>query len=216
MSSTLIGPKKCVEMKKYLLLLFVAISALSVKAQTDELYLLTDIVKSLRPGGEKAYNEAIAKLAVDKLWTPMDELGIDTKVECRVSDRVPGFSLNSALTNAESKERYQTSTGNHLNGADLRYNYSLFEKTLKAGKTASFSLPERWGEQVIIIIPFNTNAKISPSASVGDKDFTATPSGDGSWRLTGSVAKGEMLNLKIANQSGENISYVIINYNSRK
>lgn len=212
----LIGLKKCVKMKKYVLMLFISICAFSVKGQNDELNRLTDIVKSLQTGGEKAYREAVALLAVDKLWTPMDELTIDRSVECRASDRVPGFRLNSVLTNAENKERYQTATGNHLNGADIRYNYSLFEKTLKARKTASFVLPQRWGEQVIIIIPFNSKTKITAKATGGDKDFTVTPSGNGSLKLTGSAVKGQPLKLSVTNNSEENISYVILNYNSRK
>lgn len=211
-----IGLKKCVDMKKYILLLFVTICFISAKAQNDELNKLTDIVKSLQTGGEKAYKDAIVALAADKLWTPMDELTIDRNVECRASDRVPGFRLNSALTNAESKERYQTSTGNHLNGADIRYNFSLFEKTLKVAKTATFSLPQRWGEQVLIIFPFNPQSKIEATANGGDKDFTVTPNGNGSLKLTGSVVKGKPLNLTVTNKSGENISYVILNYNSRK
>lgn len=216
MRLTLIGPKKCVDMKKYILLLFVTTCFISAKAQNDELNKLADIVKSLQTGGEKAYKDAIVVLAADKLWTPMDELAIDRNVECRASDRVPGFRLNSALTNAENKERYQTTTGNHLNGADIRYNYSLFEKTLKTAKTATFSLPQRWGEQVLIIIPFKPQSKIEVTANGGDKDFIVTPNGNGSLKLTGSVVKGNPLNLTVTNRSGENISYVILNYNSRK
>lgn len=216
MRLTLIGLKKCVDMKKYILILLIAISVFPLKAQNDELNKLTDIVRSLQTGGEKAYKDAIATLSADKLWTLMDELGIDRNVECRASERVPGFRLNSALTNAESKERYQTSTGNHLNGADIRYNYSLFEKTLKGGMTASFSLPQRWGEQVIIIIPFNVHSKISAKASGGDKAFTISPSGNGSLKLTGVIIKGQDLNLSVTNESEEKISYVILNYNSRK
>lgn len=216
MRLTLIGRKKCVDMKKYILLLLLAASVFSLKAQNDELNKLTDIVKSLQTGGEKAYKDAINTLAADKLWTPMDELGIDRNVECRASERVPGFRLNSALTNAENKERYQTTTGNYLNGADIRYNYSLFEKTLKTDKTATFSLPQRWGEQVIIIIPFNPQSKIEVTANGGDKNFLATSGGNGSLKLTGTVVKGKSLNLTVTNKSGENISYVILNYNSRK
>lgn len=216
MRLTLIGPKKCVDMKKYILWLFVTFCFISAKSQNDELNKLTDIVKSLQTGGEKAYNDAIATLAADKLWTPMDELAIDRNVECRASDRVPGFRLNAALTNAENKERYQTTTGNHLNGADMRYNYSLFEKTLKAGKTATFALRQRWGKQVVIIIPFKVGAKITAKAIGGDKDFTVLPIGNGGLRLTGTVVKGQALNLQVSNESGENLSYVILNYNSRK
>lgn len=212
----LIGLRKCADMKKFVLILFILIGVYQGKAQNNELNKLTDIVKSLQTGGEKSYRDAIAKLAVDKLWTPMDELTIDRNVECRASDRVPGFRLNSALTNAENQERYQTTTGNHLNGADIRYNYSLFEKTLKAGKTAEFSLPQRWGEQVIIIIPFNAQSKLSAKASPGDKNFTVVPVGNGSLKLTGNVVKGQPLRLSVTNDSEENISYVILNYNSRK
>lgn len=212
----LIGLRRCADMKKFVLILFILIGVYSGEAQNNELNKLTDIVKSLQTGGEKSYRDAIAKLAVDKLWTPMDELTIDRNVECRASDRVPGFRLNSALTNAENKERYQTTTGNHLNGADIRYNYSLFEKTLKAGKTAMFSLPQRWGEQVIIIIPFIAQSQLTVKASAGDANFTVVPAGNGSLKLTGNVVKGQTLRLSVTNDSEENISYVILNYNSRK
>lgn len=197
------------------MLLFIC-CVFSAGAQNDELNRLTDIVKALRTGGEKAYKDAIVTLASDKLWTPMDELAIDRSVECRASERVPGFRLNSILTNAENEDRYQTTTGNHLNGADIRYDYSLFEKTLKAGKTASFTLPGRWGEQVIILVPFNPLSRITAKATGGDKDFTVNPSGNGSLRLTGSVTKGQPLHLMVTNESEESISYVILNYNSRK
>lgn len=211
-----IGLKKCIEMKKLVLIFILEICCFAAAAQDSELNKLTDIVKSLQTGGEKAYREAVASLSSDRLWTPMDELTIDRSVECRASDRVPGFRLNSILTNAENNERYQTTTGNHLNGADMRYNYSLFEKTLKYGKTASFELPQRWGEQVIIIVPFNPQAKISAVASSGDQEFAVTQSGNGILKLTGSVVRGQALNLRVTNDSDENISYVIINYNSRR
>lgn len=203
-------------MKKLVLIFILEICCFAAAAQDSELNKLTDIVKSLQTGGEKAYREAVASLSSDRLWTPMDELTIDRSVECRASDRVPGFRLNSILTNAENNERYQTTTGNHLNGADMRYNYSLFEKTLKYGKTASFELPQRWGEQVIIIVPFNPQAKISAVASSGDQEFAVTQSGNGILKLTGSVVRGQALNLRVTNDSDENISYVIINYNSRR
>lgn len=193
------------------------LSVLVTFAQDAELNNLTDIVKSLQSGGEKAYNAAIQKLAADKNWTPMDEVGFDRNVECKASERVPGFKLNSVLTNAENKERYQTSIGNHINGADSRFNYSLFEKTLKPGKTASFTLPERWGEQTIIILPYQgAKAKISAAASSGPNTFTASSMGDGGIKLSGTAIKGRSLSLKVTNGSDDNISYVILNYNSRK
>lgn len=203
---------------KYLILITILfLSSICAYSQDIELNRLTDIVKSLQSGGEEAYKAAIAKLAVDKMWTPMDEVGIDKAVECKVSDRVPGFKLNSAMTNAENIERYQTTTGNHLNGADSRYNYSLIEKTLKAGKTASFSLPKRWGKQTLIIIPFSgENAKLSASAVSGDQTFVTTPMGNGAIKLTGIALKEKPITLTVTNGSLSNISYVILNHNSRK
>ncbi len=204
-------------MKRLLFSLSIIFVSLFACAQDTELNKLTDIVKSLKSGGEKAYKAAVEKMAADKNWTPMDEIGFDRNVECKASDRVPGFKLNSVLTNAENKERYQTTTGNHINGADSRYNYSLFEKTLKAGKTAVFSLPERWGQQTIIIIPFQgAKAKLSASASSGPNSFSVSSIGEGALKLTGKVAKGQPLSLKVTNGSEGNISYVILNHNSRK
>lgn len=204
-------------MSRILISISVLLLAFSAFAQDAELNKLTDIVKSLQNGGEKAYNAAVAKLSSDKNWTPMDEIGFDRNIECKASERVPGFKLNSVLTNSENKERYQTTTGNHINGADSRFNYSLFEKTLKPGKTAVFSLPERWGEQTIIILPYQgEKAKISAAASSGTNNFTVTSIGNGAVKLTGKAIKGQTLTLKVGNGSEGNISYVILNHNSRK
>lgn len=218
MKSTAYGPTKCSQiMYRILFSISILFIALSGSAQDAELNRLTDIVKSLLSGGEKAYNAAVAKLAADKNWTPMDELGFDRNIECKASERVPGFKLNSILTNAENKERYQTSTGNHINGADSRFNYSLFEKTLRPGKTAVFSLPERWGDQTIIILPYQgVEANISASASSGSNPFTVTSIGNGALKLTGNAIKGQTLTLKVTNGSDGSISYVILNHNSRK
>lgn len=204
-------------MKKTLkLLILCLLTPLCASAQNSELNTLADIVASLK-GGEKAYNQAVATLAKDKLWTPMDELTVAAGVECRASDRVPGFRLNSALTNAENKNRYQTTTANHLNGADSRFNYSLIEKTLKAGKSASYSLHQRWGEQTFLIIPYaGKSAGISATAAADGHPFTATQLANGVIRLTGNAVKDKPLTISIKNASAQNASYVIINYNSRK
>lgn len=203
-------------MKKIVIFIVSAVllTAFPAIAQDDELNRLTNIVSSLKNGGEKAYKAAVAYLAADKMWTPMDELGINKEAECRVADRTPGFRLNSVLTNAENAERFQTVTGNHLNGADSRYNYSLFEKTIKVGKTVNYRLAERWGPQVFLFIPFS--GKISPSISSDSKAFVSSDLGDGVVKLTGNAVKGLPLIVTVKNDGPENVSYVILNYNSRK
>lgn len=201
-------------MKKFILLIVVSLFGIVAKAQNAELNKLTDIVSSLRTGGEKAYKEAIARLAKDKEWTPMDELGINKEAECKTSERPKGFKLNAVLTNAENAERYQTTTGNHLNGADSRYSYSLFEKTIKGGKSATYLLNERWGEQTFIVIPYSGNVSVVITSD--NHKFQTTPIGNGAVKITGNAVKGKPLKLSIKNDGLENVSYVIINYNSRK
>lgn len=201
-------------MKKIILFLLLSASVFVTEAQNDELNKLTDIVISLKAGGEDAYKSAISRLAADKQWTPMDELGINKEAECKAAARTPGFKLNSVLTNAENKERYQTTTGNHLNGADSRYNYSLFEKTLKSGKSATYQVNGRWGEQTFIVIPHS--GKLSVSISSGDNKFSSSNLGNGAIKLNGRAQKGLPVSISVSNNGAENISYVIINYNSRK
>lgn len=201
-------------MKKIILLFVILGCAIFTSAQESELNKLADIVFSLKTGGENSYNSAINELASDKQWTQMDELGIDKNAECRASERTPGFKLNSVLTNAENVERYQTTTGNHLNGADSRYNYSLFEKTLKANKSVQYRLNERWGYQIFIIIPYS--GKATATISSDGQEFTASALGNGAIKLTGNAVKGKPINVIVKNEGSENISYVIINYNSRK
>lgn len=204
-------------MVRLLITLAVLLAAIPSRAQNEELNRLTDIVMQLKAGGETNYNAAVKALGADRLWTPMDELGRVAEAECRAADRVPGFRLNSALTNAENAQRYQTTTGNHLNGADSRFNYSLYEKTLKAGKSVRYTLPERWGEQVLIIVPYRDgDGNLAVSATCGGKEFATTPLGKGAVKLSGNAVKGQPLEIKVTNTGSENLSYVIINYNSRK
>lgn len=204
-------------MRRLFFIIITILGSMAADAQDQELNALADIVASLPHGGEAAYKNAIAKLSKDPRWTPMDELGFDRSIECRASERVAGFKLNSILVNSENVNRYQTTTADHLNGADSRFNYSLYEKTLKEGKTATFSLSSRWGEQVFLIIPYSGKAaKITASASSGAAPFAVSSFGNGGIRLVGNAIKGEPVKLSITNGSASPISYVIINYNSRK
>lgn len=210
------GLKKCADMLRTVLIICLTLLGLPLKAQNAELTKLADIVKSLPGGGEKSYNNAVKLLAADEHWTVMDELPSDRRVECRASDRVPGFRLNSIMTNAERAGLYQTSAGGFLNGADVRFNYSLIERTLKAGASITFTLPERWGDQIIMLIPYGgEKAKISAKAT-GNAEFKATSAGQGAILLSGRVDKGKPLKLTVINAGQQNASYVILNYNSRK
>lgn len=211
------GLRKCADMKNFIAIVIMVLAGfLPGKAQDAELNKLVDIVKSLRSGGEKARSEAVSHLASDEAWTPMDE-AFDRKSECRVSEVKGRFKLNPVLTDAEYKgRRYQYSTGNHLNGADNRYNYSLYEKTIKAKTTSTFHLRGRLGEQTFIILPYDGASSGVTAEVTGNASFKSVRNSDGSIKITGVAAKDEALTIKITNGSGSNESYVILNHNSRK
>ena len=204
-------------MKNFIaIFIMVLTGVLPGNAQDAELNKLVDIVKSLRSGGEKARNEAVSLLASDEAWTPMDE-AFDRKTECRVSEVKGRFKLNPVLTDAEYEGRkYQHSSGNHLNGADNRYNYSLYEKTIKASAASTFHLRGRWGEQTFIILPYDGASSGITAEVTGNDSFKSVRNSDGSIKLTGIATKDELLTIRITNASGSNASYVILNHNSRK
>lgn len=205
-------------MYKYLISILLCLGlCCGLKAQDAELTTLTTIVKSLRNGNQKKFDAAKATLANDRLWTPMNELAaLEQGVECRASEGVPGFKLNKLLAGAEQMQRFETSTGNMLNGEDERYNYSLFERAIKAGRTASYSLKGRQGEQTFIFIPYDAKAKLNVSISSEGRAFTSTPYKDGSIRFTGTVAPGKSVDIKISNADNASRSFALLNHNPRK
>lgn len=205
-------------MYKYLISILLCLGlCCGLKAQDAELTTLTTIVKSLRNGNQKKFDAAKATLANDRLWTPMNELAaLEQGVECRASEGVPGFKLNKLLAGAEQMQRFETSTGNMLNGEDERYNYSLFERAIKAGRTASYSLKGRQGEQTFIFIPYDAKAKLNVSISSEGRAFTSTPYKDGSIRFTGTVAPGKSVDIKISNADKASRSFALLNHNPRK
>ncbi len=200
----------------FLLSLCVTLPCLGQSADV-ELQKLVDIVKSLR-GGSAAFAEATAVLASDPAWTPMNELrAADASAECRASDKVPGFRLNKLLAASEQAQRFETSTGNMLNGEDARFNYSLFERGIKAGATAVYTLRGREGAQTFVILPYDGGSgSFAATISCGGVPFEVKEYTDGSLVFTGNVASGQPLTLSIANTSGRNISFAILNHNSRR
>lgn len=206
-------------MKKLIILTIILLFAAPVHgADADpEMQKLQSVVANLRKGGEKAFRNAVSKLSSDKLWTPMDELRINRNAECRISDGVAGFRLNAVMTNAENAERYQTTTGLYLNGADMRYNYSLVEKTIKAKKSVTYNLPGRWGLQTFIVMPYGgEKARLKVLVVNEGQKFSVRELLDGEVCITGVALKDKPLLLKIGNNSDEPVSYVIINHNTRK
>lgn len=204
-------------MKHIFITLIISLLPTLASAQDAEMSKLVDMVKGLRSGGSKAFEASRDQLAQDALWTPMNELrAADATVECRASDRVPGFRLNKLLAGAEQKQRFETSTGNMLNGEDERYNYSLYERAIKAGRTAKYTLKSRHGAQTFYFLPYKSGAKLSISVEADGHPFEATSYKDGSVRLSGSASGKTPVTVTIKSTDGTNQSFVLINHNTRR
>ena len=181
-------------MKKLVLLclVFCAMTAFAQKVEMDkELTSLVDAVKILRTPGEGSYNKAKQLLMADTKWTPMNETGDLQPTECRPSEK-----------------------SDMLNGEDARYSYSLYERSLKKGKSATYSLKNRTGKQTIVLVPYSEK-KGSLTLKVNGKKPTVTEQEDGTL-VCAFNATGKELSLSVSNQSGAPLSFVILNYNSRK
>ena len=179
-----------------------------------ELASLVNVVKMLRAQNEATYNKALQILKSDQKWTSMNETGALQPNECQHSDKVSKFKLNGLLTKVERGRKYVTTHGDMLNGEDERYNYSLFERTVKAGKTVSFKLKGREGRQAFVIVPFaNDKSVLTCSSSIGkfvwsSEAFIA--------EIDMLLVKEQIITLKIKNETKENQAFVILNHNTRK
>lgn len=176
------------------------------------------LVRSLRSGGEKAFRDGAETMAADKAWTPMNELrAADASAECRASDRVIGFRLNKMLASAEQSRRFETGTGNMLNGENPQFKYSLYERAVKAGCTVSYTLRKRSGEQCFVVMPYDAlkGAGLEVSVSSGKTQFPMSEAKD-AYVFSGRVPQGGTVTLTVTNKSSKPRSFVILNHNSRK
>lgn len=213
-------------MKKSLVLLLSLSLTFPVLAQESldpEVQRLIEIVASLRQTEqqEDAWNQAAEDLGKDTQWTIMDEI-TPHENECSLSDRkVKWFALNRILSQRMGYEDNKT-RGDFNNGEDPNFNYSLIERSVKAGFTVEYELSSREGEQVFIIMPANTEKAKFEVALYRGKDKLAQGkalnSGDIYMKVEakeGVIAK-DALRLVISNNDDEDTAFVIINHNTRK
>lgn len=205
---------------KRILLLLVSVVWCSVifAAPPDdkELALLVDVVKMLRSALETDYAKASQILSFDVRWTPMNETGAVRPQECKPSDKVAGFKLNRILSKADRGRKYVSTHGDMINGEDARYDYSLYERALKAKSKAEYVLKGRKGKQTFVIIPYQASAvrQLAVKAT-GQSVQTSRDDKDGLITVT-CVASGNEVKLTVENRSSQPQSFVILNHNSRK
>lgn len=149
----------------------------------------------------------------DMNWTMMDELAVDKAGECSTKDIVDTFGLNDLGFSILKRHGGVTNAGGRFrDGRDPRYKYSLIEITVKKDASVNYRIDGRKGEQVFAIVPFEENAGFTASIPQAE---TFTEKGVCYIRLRQALKKNDSFTLTIKNQSGKNMSFALINYNSR-
>lgn len=205
-------------MKKNILFLMCMIAqvcaAQSLVIKDKELASLVDVVKTLRNPSKDYFNQATQKLQADDKWTSMNETGDLQPTECKPSEKIPSFKLNRILTNVAKTQKRVSTTGTMLNGEDARYNYSLYERSLKKGKSATYMLRKRSGKQTFVLVPY-IKKRGRLSVLVNGKVPVTTEQEDGTV-LCSFDSQEKDISLTVVNKSGSALSFVILNHNSRE
>ena len=186
---------------------------------------LTDAVLKLRNNTQQSWDAAQYELStLLRVFTMMDELQ-DVNNDCAlIKKNVKSFGLNRMIKNLkESKNVVQNTGKGLLDGSDSRFNYSIYEKGVKKGCTATYrNLTGRHGMQVFIVIPYSANQpyKVELYQHDGDAYEPVRKDNNGiTYYLIDTEngpSEGDSLILKIENMDTENNrSFVIINHNYR-
>lgn len=201
-----------------------AFSQVSLDKQAETVtQKLLDAVLLLRNGDVNSWNTAQDELEKRlSQFTLMNELQ-DRSNDCPlVSSQVKTFGVNRIVMGLKKGQRVQMSGPELLDGADVRFNYSLFEKAIKKGCTATYSLSGRNGKQVFLIVP-HSSRQVYTTELIREDGSQITPSGKDANGVTyylidtdDGPKAGENLYLKITNKdSDNNASFVVINHNYR-
>ena len=205
-------------MNRFVVLLVFVSCAISLPAQEikidKELASLVEVVKMLRDPSQANFNKAKQLLEADGKWTPMNETGKLQATECKPSEKTPSFRLNRLLTSIANEKKRVITTGTMLNGEDSRYNYSLYERSLKKGKSATYLLRNRSGKQTLVLVPF-LKKKGCLSILVNGKKPSVTEGLDGTLVCSFDSSEKE-ISFTVTNKSGAALSFVLLNHNSRK
>lgn len=157
-------------------------------------------------------------------FTLMDELRDRANDYPLAGNGIRTFGVNRIITALKdrSNRTVQNSGQRLLDGSDSRFSYSIYEKGVRAGRTATYTMRERYGKQVFLIVPHKADQAYSVTL-VRANGTVIPPTGkdrDGVTYFIIDAAhapkRGETLTMKLTNRSSkENASFVIINHNYR-
>ena len=194
---------------------------LIAQTEDEEMQNLIDIVGTLRGTRDKtAWDNVKETLANDKQWTIMDELR-QSENECRITDRtVQWFSINRMLSQNMGYENSRA-RGDFNSGEDPNFNYSLIERSVKAGAAVSYELKFRQGKQEFVVMPYETEGvNMTIEAYRGDELLaTGKTASDGNIYLVidadKNIKSDDVMRIVVTNNGDKNMAFVIINHNTR-
>ncbi len=191
--------------------------ALSTPAIPTEMQALVDRCIALRQSSN--VSRVTRELQRDSQWTLMDEIEIDRNGECSIKDPVNTFGLNDiGFRIFKLHSGVVNQGGRFRDGRDPRYSYSFIEITIKKSSKVTYDINGREGSQLLAIVPHDSNARFTASVSLNGKRCGTAAMRDGVCYLSieQKLRPSDHVKLTIVNQSGHNMAFALINYNSRK
>lgn len=210
-------------MKKRIFIVFIASMLVFVgQAQTmdKELKSLVNLVEQLRDGRSDSYSRVQELLKADSKWTPMNETGTLKDRECKPSEITKRFKLNRILSKVDNERKYVATHGDMLNGEDERYNYSLYERSVKANASVNYTLKGREGKQTFVVVPYVTNnSGLTATIRIANgKTAKFQKLSNGTLVYTSndaSTVRSDVITITVTNASSSNQAFVLLNHNSR-
>lgn len=210
-------------MKKRIIMAFIAsMLVFTGKAQTKdkELNSLVGLVEQLRDGRSDSYSRVQEMLKADSKWTPMNETGTLKEQECKPSEITKRFKLNRILSKVDNDRKYVATHGDMLNGEDERYNYSLYERSVKAKASVSYTLKGREGKQTFVVVPYlANNSGLTATIRIANGSTAKfQKQANGTLVYTSNYAsteRNDVITITVTNASSSNQAFVLLNHNSR-
>ena len=208
-------------MKKATIIIF-GLFLCSMGYAQEDAYLITlcDGIKKIRTDNatEKILTQTVKEWSETNKpkITLMDEIKGDSANEYR-GKGAHKFKMNQLVVNVYGNQNVgMKSKGDFINSTEADILYSAIEKTVKRGRTVTYSLTEHSGKQEFYFVSFNP--KTEYIAKVNGKE--ATKKGDGIQYIDlGKIKKGDTIVFSISygqiNKAAFE-SFAIINYNSQQ
>lgn len=182
-----------------------------------ELRRLVEDVRLLRSADESVYEDVFRRMEADLSWTPMNETGPLQSSECPPSERIGRFKLNRILSRADAGRKYVSAHGNMLNGEDARYNYSLYERSVRGNSEVTYRFKGREGIQTFVLVPFESgNALSAVLEAEGMESVPFVTDGDllVAEFSSGELSRDRVLSITVTNSSAAGLSFVLLNHNA--